>query len=191
MNETVTIRDANGGLQQRQMAEVLLTIGKQQMTQRVAVAPSESLEGRVLLALDFTKDEDFELVKLCREGMKQVRMVKTRSQGKEEEVECETEQVSEITGVFVPKDPDRDVEVDKKEETVGDRVMEGGETRVEEVSEETEVEASGVVEESPDVVGSAKDYSLNLDCVKEGGKTEELRKQTREDDTLATWRGGR
>ena len=199
------------------MAEVLLTIGKQQMTQRVAVAPSESLERRVLLALDFTKDEDFELVKLCREGMKQVRMVKTRSQGKEEEVECETEQVSEITGVFVPKDPDRYVEVDKKEETVGDRVMEGGETRVEEaseeieivmnkgtagdrvmegdetrveeVSEETEVEASGVVEESPDVVGSVKDYSLNLDCVKEGGKTEELRKQTREDDTLATWRG--
>ena len=139
MNETVTIRDANGGLQQRQIAEVLLTIGKQQMTQRVAVAPSESLEGRVLLALDFTKDEDFELVKLCREGMKQVRMVKTRSQRKEEEVECDTEQVSEITGVFVSKDPDRYVEVDKKEETVGDRVMEGGETRVEEASEEIEI----------------------------------------------------
>ena len=46
-----------------------------------------------------------------------------------------------------------------------------------------------MVEESPDVEGSAEDCSLNLDCVKEGGKIEELRKLTREDDTLGTWRG--
>ena len=57
------------------------------MTQCVAVAPSESLDGIVLLALDFTKYEDFKFVKLCREGMKQVRKVKTRSQEKDEEVE--------------------------------------------------------------------------------------------------------
>ena len=38
--------------------------------------------------------------------------------------------------------------------------------RVEEVSEEMEVEASGVVEES----SAVEDGILNLDCVNEGGK---------------------
>ena len=46
--------------------------------------------------------------------MKQVRMVKSRSQEKEEEVECETELEGKTTGVFVPKDLDR-YTVEKKE----------------------------------------------------------------------------
>ena len=73
-NETILIRDANGGLQKRRMAEVL-TIGSQHMTQKVAVAPGESLGGKGLLALDFGRDEDFELVKRCREEAKRVRAV--------------------------------------------------------------------------------------------------------------------
>jgi len=59
--ETVMIRDVNGGLRR---AQVLLTIVPHQITHRVAVAPSESLGGKVLLALGFNKDEDFALVKL-------------------------------------------------------------------------------------------------------------------------------
>jgi len=84
--KTVLIRDGNGGLQKRRMAEVLLTISDRQMAQKVAVALSESLGGKKLLALDFTSDQDFELVKRCREEVLKARAVQTRKQAKDEMV---------------------------------------------------------------------------------------------------------
>ena len=188
-NETILIRDANGGLQKRRTAEVLLTIGSQHMTQKVAVAPGESLGGKGLLALDFGRDEDFELVKRCREEAKRVRAVQTRGQTANEEREEKMREEENMLGEFVPKDPDLYGGIAQKENSeqvqqaqVEDPIVAVG------GDEDSVVEASGIAEESSEVEGRAGEKFLDLSCVKEGSSVEEIRKLTREDETLEIWK---
>ena len=59
------------------------------MTQRVAIAPAESLDGKVLLSLDFTKDEDIAIIDEFRKKKRDVRAVVTRNTAEKEKNEDE------------------------------------------------------------------------------------------------------
>ena len=61
--ETVRVRDANRGIKSRNLADVLLTVAGRQITQ----APGDSFDVKILLSINFTKEEDFELIKHLRE----------------------------------------------------------------------------------------------------------------------------
>ena len=67
---TLKLLDTNGGKVERQTATVLLTIGSKQTTQSVALVPSESLGGMVLMAVDFDSQEDMALVDAYRKAEK-------------------------------------------------------------------------------------------------------------------------
>ena len=59
------------------------------MTQRVTIAPAETLDGKVLLSLDFTKDEDIAIIDDFRKNKREVRAVVTRNTAEKEKKENE------------------------------------------------------------------------------------------------------
>ena len=64
------------------MAKVWLHVGGLSSQQKVAVAPSKSLDGKVLMAIDVSKEEELQLLVDCGIGKLEVCAVKTRAERK-------------------------------------------------------------------------------------------------------------
>ena len=66
------------------------------MTLRVAIAPAESLNGKVYFSLDFTKDEYIAIIDEFRKNKRDVRAVVTRNTDeKKEDKELKQQEVVE------------------------------------------------------------------------------------------------
>ena len=87
---------------------MLLTLGSRQLTQRVKIAPAESLDGKVLLSLDFTKDKDIAIIDDFRKNKRKVRAVVTRNTAEKEKNEDEELETARSGGkMLIPKDPEQ------------------------------------------------------------------------------------
>ena len=178
-NETIRIGDANGGVKTRRLADVLLTLGRRQLTQRVAIAPAESLDGKVLLSLDFTKDEDIAIIDEFRKNKREVRAVATRKTAEKEKNEDEELETARSGGkMLIPKDPEQFGSGIKGEEE-DERVL---------IAEQNDASVDGRVIKEEEGSAEGEIPNLTLKEVKEDGSMDDLRKKTREDGSLEAWR---
>ena len=176
-NETIRIGDANGEIKTRQLADVLLTLGSRQLTQRVAIAPAD--DGKVLLSLDLTKDEDIAIIDEFRKSKRDVRAEVTRNTAEKEKNEDEELETARSGGkMLIPKDPEQfgcGIEGEEEDE----RVL---------VAEQNDASVDGRVMNEEEGSAEGEIPNLTLKEVKEDGSMDELRRETREDGSLEAWR---
>ena len=93
-DKTVMLLDANGGEVRRRIARVWLHVGGVSTHQYVAVAPSSTLRGHVLVAMDLKKWEDLQLLTDYGQGKLDVRATQTRADVESERIERLAEELT-------------------------------------------------------------------------------------------------
>ena len=173
---TIRIRGCKcGGVKTRRLADVVLTQG-------VAIAPAESLDGKVLLPLDFTKDEDIAIIDEFRNNKRDVRAVVTRNTAEKKNNEDEELETARSGGkILIPKNPEQfgsGIEGEEEDE----RVL---------IAEQNDASVDGRVMKEEEGSGEGEIPNLRFKEVKEDGSMDELRRETREDGSREAWRSER
>ena len=193
LKEVARLGDANGREKIRETAMVWMHVGKFSLHRKVALAPTDSLKGKALLALNIESPQEFQLLTDFRDGkiVKPVRAVHTRAQVKEREEEKRVEEA--IIESEQPKVTSIEGLGESKQQETSESVMEESEKmNNDEVDKDEESELNLGIESESSVEGDEEsevwEKCQELPPVEEGEEPSELIKETKADVTLASWR---